>query len=91
MSQHSRHPSDRIGSDRPDSPGPSSGHDGRAPGSDTPDRRQSSRERSSRSSGGSRPQSSGAPKKPPVRIGQYTLQQTLGTGSFGKVKRECGG
>ncbi|KAN0060127.1 Protein kinase [Thecaphora frezii] len=26
-----------------------------------------------------------APKQP-VRIGQYTLQQTLGTGSFGKVK-----
>ncbi|SPO37300.1 related to SNF1 - carbon catabolite derepressing ser/thr protein kinase [Pseudozyma flocculosa] len=25
--------------------------------------------------------------KQPVRIGQYTLQQTLGTGSFGKVKR----
>lgn len=40
----------------------------------------------------SRPNSSAGKKsgssKQPVRIGQYTLQQTLGTGSFGKVKCE---
>ena len=37
---------------------------------------------------GSRPGSSHGKeaKKQPVRIGQYVLQQTLGTGSFGKVK-----
>lgn len=45
------------------------------------------------SSKSSRPGSSTGTKsksdKPSVKIGQYTLQQTLGTGSFGKVKREC--
>lgn len=47
-----------------------------------------------RSSGGksSRPGSRGGTgksgTKQPVKIGQYTMLQTLGTGSFGKVKRE---
>jgi carbon catabolite-derepressing protein kinase len=40
--------------------------------------------RNSTNTGNSKKSSS----KQPVRIGQYTLQQTLGTGSFGKVK--CG-
>ncbi|PWN39346.1 Pkinase-domain-containing protein [Ceraceosorus guamensis] len=37
-------------------------------------------------SSSSRPSSSSGRSRQPVRIGQYTVSQTLGTGSFGKVK-----
>lgn len=64
----------------------SSGHNGVDGEGATGGNVSGSRSRSSRpgSSSGSKSKSD----KPPVRIGQYTLQQTLGTGSFGKVKRE---